>query len=102
VTPQPPPPQVWNASGYWIDQNGNRYDVQHDGLNFLARGVVQGVLTEVRGTLTTAGAQFIVTFATGGQLQGAGQVYPDGNNQPHMRFQLSNGTSGDFRINHTN
>ena len=100
--PQPPPQQVWNASGYWIDQYGNRFDVRHDGLNFFARGMVSGILTEITGTLTTRGAQFVIRFATGGQLAGTGQVYPDGNNNPHMRFQLSDGTGGDFKINHTN
>jgi serine/threonine protein kinase len=102
-TPTPTPTgAVWNASGYWIDQLGDRFTVRHDGLNFTAQGMVMGVATELRGQLTTAGAQFVLTFATGVVLQGTGQVYPDGNNLPHLRFQLSDGTGGDFKINHTN
>ena len=103
--PTPTPTSVaapWNASGYWIDQLGDRFNVQHDGLNFTAQGMVLGIPTELRGQLTNAGAQFVVTFATGVVLQGTGQVYPCGKNLPHIRFQLSDGTGGDFTINHTN
>jgi serine/threonine protein kinase len=100
--PQPPPQRPFNASGYWIDSDGIRYTVQHDGRNFMAQGFVGGGVLIIRGTLTQAGAQFTVTASNGAMLNGSGRIYyPSGEGLPHMSYQLANGVTGDFAINHS-
>ena len=102
VSPPPPPPQTpFNAGGYWLDPNGNRFTVQHDGVNFVADGFVVGYgPVNVTGTLTITGAQFIMRTGGGVVMGGTGSLYRCGVGMPHLSYMLADGTRGDFRINH--
>jgi serine/threonine protein kinase len=102
-TPNPPTPtpQVFNASGFWVDPNGNRFTVQHDGTNFSASGFVPGYGTvTIQGTLTVQAAQFVMRTGTGIVMNGGGAPYICNAGMPHLRYQLADGTIGDFKINH--
>ncbi len=99
--PPPPPPAAFNAGGYWLDPNGNRFAVQHDGLNFVANGFVVGYGTvNMSGNLTIAGAQFVLRTSGGIVMAGNGRLYMCAAGMPHLAYALADGTTGDFRINH--
>lgn len=103
TTPGPPPPQTFNADGYWIDGFGNRFTVTHDGTNFTASATVPGYgRVTMTGTLTVAGATFTLRTQAGAVMAGTGRVYADNGGLPHLAYILADGTQGDFKINHTN
>ena len=96
-----PTSEVFNASGFWMDPNGNRFTVQHDGSNFSASGFVPGYgIVTIQGTLTTAAARFVMRTGSGIVISGGGAPYICNAGMPHLRYQLADGTVGDFKINH--
>jgi hypothetical protein len=84
-----------------MDPRGNRFTVQHDGLNFRAAGSVPGYgAVTMEGTLTTAHASFVMRTGTGIVMNAEGAPYICNAGMPHLRYQLADGTVGDFKINH--
>lgn len=93
----------FNASGYWMDNYGNRFNVTHDGQRFTATGMIAGYgMATINGSLSQAGSQFTLQIPGAGQVNGTGQVWVDNAGYYHLRYALSDGTVGDFHINHSN
>ncbi len=111
VPPPPPEPEVdtntiptsqFNASGYWIDGFGNRFNVTHDGTNFTATSTIPGYgIVTLAGTLNMAGASFTLRTQSGVVMQGSGTVHMDNIGMPHLSYTLADGTQGEFKINHS-
>lgn len=91
-----------------MDDNRNRYNVQHDGFNFVATGFVRGSgNVQIRGTLTQAGAVFGVFSAdTGFQIGffGTGALSRDQQGHVDIGYAFVDGNgmryTGRWHINH--
>jgi serine/threonine protein kinase len=96
------PAPAFNAAGFWIDGYNNRFEVTHDGYQFVAAGVVPVYgYVQFSGTLTEAGASFTVS-SQAGVYSGTGTIWYDNEGYAHLRWTLQDGygTQGDFHINH--
>ncbi len=102
---QPQSPATPSVAGYWVDGYGNRFNASQNGAQFNATGFVPGIgQVSVRGTLTAQiGETITITIVTSNYtLPGTAQLYLDNVGMYHMKYQLADGSNGDFHINHSN